>query len=753
MKMISTKVFPRALWFILVIVAMSTAHALPRYAQIRAIKDFGFLPQQAFDKLRATEDFHFSTTLDRSSPVKWILLDRHRMPQTAEVVEMSPGIIHYIEAYYIDADGNLISEVPIRVGRSIRSSEWTVEGMHAAFTLPRDIAKYRYLLAKIQMSNRLAIRANIFSLSDFRAEILERNRVFFLMAGAVLMLALQSLVLWSASGERAYWWLAACLMTLIVLELATQGYWHHYFAGEYPWISMRTVSLCSLMFVYWYKKLSLSAIRRQFGDVDGLKHIEKISSSGCVIIAFFIFFGDFYYAVAILSAFAFIVNWTLIGATLYVFRGLRRDNFVFIFAHLCILSLWITRLADIFGVGIFVEKGFPIVEEYQYMYMWMGAGALVYFIITKRTSEVIRGHLRWQQNLIGKMESAVKERTRKLTDSRHEALRISAIQRDYLGTLSHELRTPLSAIISLCKLISDRKKNTPTTRADIDSINRLSRHTLKLVDRAIAYLREGEIEEEVKLVEVDMMTFQKDIETIGSWLAEQLNNKFSIEHSSNLPPIYFDESKVRQIVINLLSNAGRYCKNGVIGLKISYCTDQKKLRIEVSDTGKGMTADEIARYMLPFERSESSEGLGLGLHICCTLCRLLNAKLKIQSRKGVGTTIFFEMVAEESTTSEQTDFESVRDFLETSPAKISVSLDGMPLESHSPKIKSLLFSLMSCVIDGRLSDAEVELDKIEADNYSSRSPQFVCKLREHLEMLDFNAAANLIRAEIDYESP
>ena len=560
------------------------------------------------------------------------------------------------------------------------------------------------------------------------------------------MLILQSLVLWRTSSETGYLWLSVCLISLLTLELSAQGYWHHYVGGNNPWLSIRVVSLSSGIFLISYIQFSFAVVRSQFRSANLIVKWSNLLSAVCLFLLLFVIFGNFATAVTLLSSYAFIVSFILITLTLVAFKGVKANNSTILFVHVSIILLWVVRLTDLFGVDLLGETSFPRLAEYQYMYIWIGCGTAVYFFITRNTSLVLKNHLQWQQRLIKNMDVAVRDRTQKLTDAQQEALRLSAVQRDFLGIMSHELRTPLSAVVALGKMIADRQDSPKVTRIDAESIQRLSKHTLTMVDSAIAFVRDGTIDEREYRSSVEMASLKRDLASIGTWLAQKQSNVFELQFEVNAAKLIFDDIKLRQIVINLLSNAGRYCKGGRIELSVQHKPSSLFMDLKVSDSGRGMSSEELQKYLQPFVKSATSEGLGLGLHICRHLAVLIGARFTIESEEGLGTTVSLKVpvdLDQDFVPYEDSDF---RTLMLSRPMPLDTpSADGAPLKHNRDEI---LFDLLESALEGRISDIESHLKRLKRDHVHELSTRFLPLANELLDLLNLDGMALLIKEEL-----
>jgi len=236
--------------------------------------------------------------------------------------------------------------------------------------------------------------------------------------------------------------------------------------------------------------------------------------------------------------------------------------------------------------------------------------------------------------------------TRALNESRRKAEAANQAKSTFLANVSHELRTPLNAIIGFSEMVSKEMLGplgNETYRNHADAIHRAGRHLLAVINDIldVARIEAGRMnleEEEIALADllrecVEMLT--PAIETKGLEL--------DLDGVEAAPRLYADRRVVRQCVANLLSNAVKFSGDGGrVGLQVSQ-TEAGELTLGVSDTGRGMSPEEIATALEPFGQVEAAftrtnEGTGLGLPLVKSLMELHGGWLEIESEKGMGTT-------------------------------------------------------------------------------------------------------------------
>ncbi len=235
-----------------------------------------------------------------------------------------------------------------------------------------------------------------------------------------------------------------------------------------------------------------------------------------------------------------------------------------------------------------------------------------------------------------------------LRQARDLAESASGAKSAFLATISHELRTPMTVIMGYSEMLLDeaRAAEQEQTAIRLERIQAAAKHLLDMVNDVLDLSR---IEAGRMLLDLqwfDVTDLIQQTETLGHSLAEQNGNTFEVEYEEDLGRVYSDITRVRQVLINLLSNAARFTQSGVITLSARRysgpdCDDW--LSFSVRDTGLGMSAEQMSGLFQPFSQVESPVtrrrgGAGLGLAISRRLCQMLGGEVSVESWPGKGST-------------------------------------------------------------------------------------------------------------------
>jgi two-component system cell cycle sensor histidine kinase PleC len=217
---------------------------------------------------------------------------------------------------------------------------------------------------------------------------------------------------------------------------------------------------------------------------------------------------------------------------------------------------------------------------------------------------------------------------------------------EFLANMSHELRTPLNAIIGFSDILrmgAGGGELTPKQMEYTGHINDAGQHLLSIINDILdfAKIEQGHVELDLKAVEPKSILSACAVFVQQRMLAAE--QTLEVECPERVVRVITDERRLKQILLNLLSNANKFTLRGGVIKLTAEATPEGGLALGVVDSGVGMTPAELAKAMTPFGQvenaySRASEGCGLGLAIVDTLCKRLGATFKIESERDKGTT-------------------------------------------------------------------------------------------------------------------
>ncbi len=248
----------------------------------------------------------------------------------------------------------------------------------------------------------------------------------------------------------------------------------------------------------------------------------------------------------------------------------------------------------------------------------------------------------------------VAERTAELTAANDELIQASRFKSEFLASMSHELRTPLNGVLGMNELLL-KTSLTDKQREFIDASSTSGRALLSLINDVldISKIEAGKIELDLHVCDLEAMAY--DVITMFSHRAKQKG----VSLSCRLDPeacvtVMCDDTRVRQILVNLLGNALKFTASGSVTLETTCVQrDERRIvvRLAVTDTGLGIPDDKLNLLFSPFAQVDRSTarhfgGTGLGLSITKQLVEMMGGTVGVTSRAGIGSTFWIELPLE-----------------------------------------------------------------------------------------------------------
>ncbi|MBN9089327.1 MAG: response regulator [Reyranella sp.] len=290
--------------------------------------------------------------------------------------------------------------------------------------------------------------------------------------------------------------------------------------------------------------------------------------------------------------------------------------------------------------------------------------------------------------------SEIEEKGRQLeTASQHKS--------QFLANMSHELRTPLNAIIGYSEILQEDVADLGEAgmAADLKKIESSGRHLLGLINDVLDLSKIEAGKMDVYLEDVGIVPLLEEVRSLIGPMVEKNNNAVEFRLAESLGVMRTDRTKLKQSLLNLLSNSSKFTQNG----KLTVAADRIQgggrpmVRFAVSDTGIGMTEEQLGRLFQAFGQADASTtkkygGTGLGLAITRNFCRLLGGDVTVASKPGEGSTFTITLADDPDP---QVQEAHVQEGAPTLPARDSPTTDGAPtvlVVDDDPAARDLLIA-------------------------------------------------------------
>ncbi len=233
---------------------------------------------------------------------------------------------------------------------------------------------------------------------------------------------------------------------------------------------------------------------------------------------------------------------------------------------------------------------------------------------------------------------------------RQEAEMARAAKEQFVANVSHELRTPLNMIIGFSEMILESPEMygrvPPALLADLNVVYRNAEHLSELIDDVLDL---SQIESKQMALVKEEASFAEIVDEAVTSVRPLFDSKgldLHVDVQRDLPPVFCDRTRIREVFLNLLSNAGRFTEHG--GVELRVWRDEQDVVVAIKDTGPGIAAGDLDKLFRPFHQVDGSirrryGGSGLGLSISKRFVEMHGGRIWVQSQEGKGTTFYFRL--------------------------------------------------------------------------------------------------------------
>lgn len=288
------------------------------------------------------------------------------------------------------------------------------------------------------------------------------------------------------------------------------------------------------------------------------------------------------------------------------------------------------------------------------------------------------------------MLTQIQARDGELIIARDKAEEANRSKSAFLTNMSHELRTPLTAIIGYSEIVEDdaRDMGLEDFLPDLQKIKAAGKHLLELITSILDLSKVEAGKMELYIESFDLQTLVSEVASTVMPLVEKNGNTLDLVVPEDVGNTRGDLTKTRQILFNLLSNASKFTEGRRVGLEVARRAENgvEGFRFRITDSGIGMTADQVGRLFKPFAQADASTarkygGTGLGPVLCRRFAQVWGGRIEVESEPGKGSTFTVWLPADVS--DEKPDPSSLQSMIESGewakPAALGRAAENGPL--------------------------------------------------------------------------
>lgn len=573
---------------------------------------------------------------------------------------------------------------------------------------------------------------------------LERDHALFsgLLIGGMLIFAVYSAALWQISRVSMMAWQTLGLSLTVLYEATYRGYAHILlWPGSTEWgyrahhVLVAGIMLCLLLYLR-------ARLRRNSGHVprSGLRLLQTVAGLEAVVLLGALL-GPYDWFAPLGIVMAPLGTMAILACTYLYHRQGGPGGQTALLIMLIICACALLRMAAL------ILPDIPSVQFFEQYALVMPGLMVGLFAVTswsyqqsRQRRHAQRALLQWQDQQQQRLEQEVQRKTHALGEALLQAEQRAQEQKELLAYVSHDLRAPVSAIIGNLRLLAADAPGAGSEK--LAAIERSATYQLALIDELVDYAKE-ELMPPLALKErpTPLRMLLNDLAQYAQALASRQRNAFTLQVQGALPEaVQLDGKRLQQVVLNLLSNAAKFTRDGHIRLSLwaePLGGHGWRLHFEVEDSGAGIAQAELERMAHALAQNTPHAKGGLGLLIAQRIVQKMQGRLILESRLGAGTRAAFSLAVRQVPGSAMLHFDTAQ----ASPAAGAQAQPARPpLPALSPHQKQQLETLAA---QGSWSDLHAWLDALEPDAHYRPLVQAV---RLALDGLDFEQIRQIARA-------
>ena len=510
------------------------------------------------------------------------------------------------------------------VGDRLAFYQRTILIKNFLFPLERFQHKQTYYLY-VKTQDSVQVPLEIWPEQEYMSEYAQSIGIQMAFFGAMLVMIIYNIFIFISTRDKTYLFYIAFISLMLLFQLGLQGFSHQWLWPNNPWWSNISIPLFGLLSL----NCGLLFVRKLLQTRSTLPSFDVVlrAVSYCMLITIpVILFGDYDFAIDVsLVVTSVFFNLTLIAIILLVMKGNRTAKIVLVAWSVFLISGSLSMLG--------VQGWLPLEIAGTHV---LQIGSMVEVVLLSLA-------LADRIKILRKEKLAMEVMSTEILQLSNEQLEKSIRMKDaFIATISHEIKTPMNAILGSSQLLREEA----LTHQQLEYVNTIDHSgnlLVSILDNVLEYS---------KLEAGKVILKERDVDTVSMF--EEILNLFEVQLkdrpiriwlslADDVPDkIHMDDALFKHVIMNLLANAIKFTAEGYVWLHVSMA-EQNTLKVEVSDTGIGMSREQQGRIFNAFTQADDSTsrsygGTGLGLVISKRICGLMSGEITVSSEPDVGTT-------------------------------------------------------------------------------------------------------------------
>ena len=589
------------------------AGTVPRWQQLDG-SNINFLYDQA------TYWFRFPLSYTGQNPADWIL-------------EIDWPFLDWVTLYIVDQNGNRVyghttgdKSAPYQQGELYRLP-------HFVFPLQPQSDYTFYLRVKTTSS----VIVPITLMERHRYEDRQQNlqAMYGLFFGSLLIMALYNAVVSVFTRDKSYAFYVAYLLSVTFYALAITGFGQRYLWGAGPWVTDQGLAL-SVALSFLFGAFFVDHFLRLNQRNPWAHRAVRVCQGIYIVLGLASLAAPEFIVVTIEQPVGLLACFIVLMVAGYEWSHGNPAARYFLVAWLALL--FGTCAYTLLLLGLIPRNLFT--ENIQMLGIWIEM-LLLSLVLADRINRSRVERLATMQALF------------ETSKEKYEAEADARARSEFFAKMSHEIRTPIGGVIGIAELLQDTSLN-PDQKKYVQTIVNSGESLLAIVNDILDFSKMDAGKVELETIAFNLPQLVEECIDIVSVKVDQQQVCFVAEIDPRAPrQLLGDPVRLRQVLLNLLSNAIKFTEQGEIRLKVrcpeADSGDLSQLEFSVTDSGIGLSDEQISKLFQPFQQADASTtrrfgGTGLGLAICRELVELMGGRIGVRSQPGKGACFWFRVV-------------------------------------------------------------------------------------------------------------